>query len=272
MDAAFVLQLVNGLLLCWLGTEVVVSGKPPSLSQGSWGAVGGWAALNAVVAISQLPLMRSLLVEGRTLGAGASLAQRIASLLALPITWPLSTLHYLLHNSLGPHGVLSFIATSAIAAVIASRKLKQGDSLSALMRQPSTWAGFLGTWATLWMLLHSMELFQGLQVDLPLRIVVIASAYYALSLWDVRRRKPDMTHAEFAGHFITATAKSLLLLPLATVVVAATFLALVTVVEGAGLSSAWLNWPIYYGALYGPFCTIYYFARQQALSARLLPM
>lgn len=264
MDPDFVLQLANGLLLCWLGTEVALSGKPPSLSRTSAALLGGWAALNGVVLLSQLDGLREL-------GPSSGLAARAAAAAAAPFTWPLAGLHHVLHASLGPRGVLGLLGALGVGGAALARQLRLGDTPCVAMRRPLVWGSFLGTWGALWGSLAWGDAFPDLEPELPLRVLVIGGAYYGLSLWDMRRRRPDMPAGEFLSYFLLAAGQSAAVLPLAVVAIAAGFLLLVTLLEAVHLPVTWLNWPIYYGALYGPFATVYYFAKQRALSARLLP-
>lgn len=267
MEPDFVLQLANGLLLCWLGTEVALSGKPPALGRAAAALLGAWAALNGVVFLSRLDALKALAAGT----GGTGLAGRLAAAAAAPLTVPLAALHTVLHASLGPRGVLGLLGGLAVGGAALARQLREGESAAVAVRRPAVWGGFLGAWAVLWGGLAWLGAFPGLEPELPLRILVIGAAYYGLSLWDVRRRRPDMLAGEFLGHFLLAAGQSVAVLPLATIAVACGFLLLVTLLEAVHLPTAWLNWPIYYGALYGPFCTVYYFAKRRALSARLLP-
>jgi len=70
-----------------------------------------------------------------------------------------------------------------------------------------------------------------------------------------------------------AVGDALLAAPAALVLVAFAFLALDAVLERLGLPTAWLNGPIYYGVLYGPPCTSYYFcSRRAARATSLIPL
>ena len=63
---------------------------------------------------------------------------------------------------------------------------------------------------------------------------------------------------------------ALLAAPAALVLVALAFLIFDTALERLGVPTAWLNGPIYFGVLYGPPCTSYYFCRRRAARAAML--
>ena len=66
---------------------------------------------------------------------------------------------------------------------------------------------------------------------------------------------------------------ALLAAPVALVLVALAFLIFDTALERLGVPTAWLNGPIYFGVLYGPPCTSYYFCRRRAArAATLIPL
>ena len=70
-----------------------------------------------------------------------------------------------------------------------------------------------------------------------------------------------------------AVGDAFLAAPAALVLVALAFLALDAALERLSLPTAWLNWPIYYGVLYGPPCTSYYFcSRRAARATSLIPL
>jgi hypothetical protein len=203
----------------------------------------------------------------------------VTSLLTKPLTVPLAALDHALDASLGPTGLLSLLITSIIAMLLAGREIRRssGGSSSFLyffrggVVSPVVWR-FLGTWAALCLMLYRLGAGKCAESNLLVRVIAVATAYYAVCFWDVRRRKPDLTHDDFLMHFVVAGAKAVALLPAATVSVAAAFLLLVTMLEGARLPTSWLNGPIYYCALYGPFSSVYYFVKRQISTARLLPL
>ena len=271
MDPDFVFQLVNCLLLCWLGTEWMISNRMPVLGRRGWGAVGLWALLNFAVFLASFEAVA--VMEDGAASAFHRTSTTAASLLTKPLTVPLAALDYALNASMGAPGLLSLLITSLIAVLLAGREIRgSSSSLWDLLRRKPIVFGFLGTWAALWLVLYLLGAGEWAEATLLVRVIVVAAAYYALCFWDVRRGKPELTHEDFLTHFVVAGAKAVVLLPLATISVAAAFLLLVTALEALRLPTAWLNGPIYYCALYGPFCSVYYFAKRQVASARLLPL
>ena len=59
MDVAFLLQLLNGLLLCWYGTEYATAGRLPQLQYPRI-ILALWALLNAIVFVAHLDLYFAL--------------------------------------------------------------------------------------------------------------------------------------------------------------------------------------------------------------------
>lgn len=103
------------------------------------------------------------------------------------------------------------------------------------------------------------------------RVVVAAVAYLTALFWDCRRtvarqrrtgnqhKHHVMTFAkDFLPRVLTAFLTVLPLYPLAAIIISFGFLILITIFEALHLPESLLNWPIYYGTLYGPFSYIYH--------------
>ena len=271
MDPGFLLQLGNGLVLCWLGTEWMLTGRQP---QHGWRvmmtAFGLWAALNALALLASLDSLLSL--EGSSLQTFQRIAAQAAFWLTAPLVLPMAALDRALQSSVGAAGLHSLLAAALVAVLPTSRALRNGTPLSELARNPLTVGGFLAGWMALWLALVLLGFEEWAEGGLPVRVAVVVGAYYALCYVDVKQRRPDLNAHDFLAHFLAASAKTLLLLPAATVAVATAFLVLVTLLEAVGLPTAWLNWPIYYGALYGPSCLVYFFTKRQVMSSKILPL
>ena len=114
--------------------------------------------------------------------------------------------------------------------------------------------------------------FRGLPSSLVL--VAVFSAFLALCWWDVHRLKPDVSVKTFLRQTSVSALESLLILPLVSVGVALAFLVLIGILDAVHTSTVWLNSPIYYGVLYGPFSTIYFFTKKRCVSNRghILPL
>jgi hypothetical protein len=99
------------------------------------------------------------------------------------------------------------------------------------------------------------------------RIVVAASAYMAALYWDCQRtvQQGKQQRLRFWKDFLPRVVKAFLtvlpLYPLAAIVISFGFLILITIFETLRLPEQWLNWPIYYGTLYGPFSYIYHIVK-----------
>ena len=61
------------------------------------------------------------------------------------------------------------------------------------------------------------------------------------------------------------------LCPLLSVLIGAGFLAFAQACEALALPTAWLNWPVYYGTLYGPFASVYVSVKAAARTHVPLP-
>ena len=186
------------------------------------------------------------------------------------------------------------IANALLVSFLASEYLLKGhfpvrwerDRLVA----SSNWAQILGTaaWAILNIVVFLSKLFSGPvanvegegreanQFKLPSQVFLLAAlaSFVGLAWWDVRRARPDVTPRTFARQVCVSALESLLILPLASVAVALVFLILVALLDAVHTSTVWLNNPIYYGVLYGPFSTIYYFTKKRCVSNRgqILPL
>ena len=113
-------------------------------------------------------------------------------------------------------------------------------------------------------------------LHLPSQVVLVFVfvSFVALAWWDIRRVKPDLTTKTFVRQICVSTLESLLILPLVSVGVAMAFLVLIGILDTVHTSTVWLNNPIYYGVLYGPFSTIYFFTKKRCVSNRgqILPL
>jgi hypothetical protein len=104
------------------------------------------------------------------------------------------------------------------------------------------------------------------------KALLAALAYAGALALDVRRSRQSIGWREI----VVAAAKSLLwtlpLYPVLAVFISAGFLMLDALLENVlRLDAAWLNWPIYYGTLYGPLVAVYAQAKLSLLGAGTLP-
>uniref|UniRef100_A0A7S1JBD1 Uncharacterized protein n=1 Tax=Eutreptiella gymnastica TaxID=73025 RepID=A0A7S1JBD1_9EUGL len=272
MDTVFVLQLLNALLLCWVSTEWSLSGKVP-IGRYHVPLLVLWLGFNTAVLVAHLDEFLDLENAGLYgIKAMQAFIKQAVALVIGPLTWPLALMSYILQH-VGTAGLVSFLVVAAFGVILSSHKLQQDEALRLWRPQPLV--AFVGTWALLWVIFSRWGTPLKPSTDLPVRVFVIVAAYYGLCYWDVKRTRPGITHGQFARYFLVAAAKSLLLMPVVTIVIATIFLVIVTALQQAHLPTAWLNWPIYYGALYGPASAVYFFTRRQSTADarhRLLPV
>ena len=111
---------------------------------------------------------------------------------------------------------------------------------------------------------------------LPSQLIlfVVVASFTALAWWDIHRIKPEVTLKTFARQICVSTLESLLILPVVSVGVALCFLVLIGFLDMVHTSTVWLNNPIYYGVLYGPFSTVYFFTKRRCIKNRghILPL
>ena len=105
------------------------------------------------------------------------------------------------------------------------------------------------------------------------RVLVILAIYYGVAWLEVRHSLPFVTIGQFSLEFVVAAGKCLVAVPLFAVAVAVVMIVIVAIFDFMGADPAVLDAPIYYGVLYAPFMSLYFFLRTRlAQSSRsLLP-
>eukprot|EP00928_Gymnodinium_smaydae_P075230 TRINITY_DN58232_c0_g1_i1.p1 TRINITY_DN58232_c0_g1~~TRINITY_DN58232_c0_g1_i1.p1 ORF type:complete len:245 (+),score=35.90 TRINITY_DN58232_c0_g1_i1:75-809(+) len=106
------------------------------------------------------------------------------------------------------------------------------------------------------------------EVSLPpvCRRVILAMILYPMACYfDLLRHHPKLTIREFGAFVPRALLITAGLFGPAVVAIAAFFLVLSSAMEGLGADPHILNWPIYYGVLYGPFGAFYFSVKRQFL-------
>ena len=89
--------------------------------------------------------------------------------------------------------------------------------------------------------------------------ILFAAVSYVVALYvDCRRVSPKLTLGEFLPAVAWAFLRVIPVYPFLAVLISFVFLFVIAIVEGLGLPEDWLNWPIYYGTLYGPFSYVYW--------------
>mmetsp|Transcript_8554 Transcript_8554/g.22066 ORF Transcript_8554/g.22066 Transcript_8554/m.22066 type:complete len:183 (-) Transcript_8554:210-758(-) len=114
----------------------------------------------------------------------------------------------------------------------------------------------------------------GLHLPAWVLYILVPTLFFSLAWWDVRRIKPETTFPSFFRQTTLSTLESLIILPLVSIAVAIAFLLLVAVCDVLHVPTTWLNSPIYYGVLYGPFSAIYFLTKRRCVKkkAAILPM
>uniref|UniRef100_A0A061R1K5 Uncharacterized protein n=1 Tax=Tetraselmis sp. GSL018 TaxID=582737 RepID=A0A061R1K5_9CHLO len=269
MSSLYLLQLGNCLILSWIGTEYLICSRLPRIGSRNSVFLLVWVLLNFG------SLNDSDKSNFTSSNYAASLVyQGLRTLhLPLPVVW--HGIDSALHSLLGPVGLVSFTTALVVTFLGLSRLLHKNNRLSFLLEGPYIFCLFFATWFGIWILSSLSGLASCLGTEasqLAVKFTATGLSYYALCYWDVKQYKPGFSHRDFVANFAVATTKALALLPIVTVLVASFFLVLVTFLEFFRMPTAWLNWPIFYCALYGPFLSIYFLVKRQVKNASLLPL
>ena len=98
------------------------------------------------------------------------------------------------------------------------------------------------------------------------RIVLAAVLYFIALYYDVRTRNHTISfRREFLPLLGMAILRVLPIYPFLAVIISFGFFFVLILFETIGIPEQVLNWPIYYGTLYGPFSYIYYDIKQQVI-------
>ena len=97
------------------------------------------------------------------------------------------------------------------------------------------------------------------------RIIFAAVTYMICLYYDIHRRAPLLTLPAFLAKVGWAFLRVLPAYPFLAVLISFVFLFVINIWEALGLPLEWLNAPIYYGTLYGPFAWVYTQVKRQVL-------
>ena len=105
------------------------------------------------------------------------------------------------------------------------------------------------------------------------RVVLAALSFSCACYFDTRRLAAfDLTPVAFLSVLWRAFLLAFLpAFPFLAVGVSFALFILVSLLEFASLPTSWLNAPIYYGTLYGPFAFLYWYAKKRVLEGGALP-
>lgn len=107
------------------------------------------------------------------------------------------------------------------------------------------------------------EIFQGV-LHAP-KIVVCADAYMSALYLDCKRVAPLLSFKRFVRYVGAAFCRVAPAYPILAVAISFVFMFVISLWEALHLPLEWLNMPIYYGTLYGPFSAIYYIVKKRVL-------
>lgn len=96
-------------------------------------------------------------------------------------------------------------------------------------------------------------------------IIYIIAIYYDVKRYDNHNMNIRNKFLPLLG---VATLRVLPLYPFLAVFISFIFLFVITIFENLGMPIEILNWPIYYGTLYGPFSYIYFQIKEQVLKEK----
>jgi len=107
------------------------------------------------------------------------------------------------------------------------------------------------------------EVFQGI-LHAP-KILFCAVAYLVALYVDCRRVLPSLTFKTFGRHVGAAFCRVAPAYPILAVLISFVFMFVISLFEHLHLPLEWLNWPIYYGTLYGPFSFMYLIVKRRVV-------
>ena len=104
------------------------------------------------------------------------------------------------------------------------------------------------------------------------RVSFAAIAYVLALFFDCRRSQPTITVWDLLRKVGSAFCRIAPIYPFLAVMISFVFLFVISFFEAFHLPLKWLNMPIYYGTLYGPFSAIYWNVKRRVVeSSEMLP-
>lgn len=100
------------------------------------------------------------------------------------------------------------------------------------------------------------------------KILFAAGSYVIVLYYDCLRVQSTLQVAPFLKQVGLAFLYVLPVYPFLAVLISFCFLLVIHVVEFLHLPEEWLNWPIYYGVLYGPFSFVYWRVKEKIIQER----
>jgi hypothetical protein len=172
---------------------------------------------------------------------------------------------------------LTVLASEYLIAESQSRPVgrRQDDStLGSLLAFARNRSIYISSWLSIVIIINLLDHISGLKqfandilqgfFHLP-KVLVAAATYVVCLYYDIHRRAPLLTVPAFLAKVGWAFLKVLPAYPFLAVLISCVFLFVINIWEALGLPDEWLNAPIYYGTLYGPFAWVYVHVKQQVL-------
>mmetsp|Transcript_4472 Transcript_4472/g.7871 ORF Transcript_4472/g.7871 Transcript_4472/m.7871 type:complete len:253 (-) Transcript_4472:529-1287(-) len=104
------------------------------------------------------------------------------------------------------------------------------------------------------------------------KIICAILGFTAVFYFDARRYTPHSGFSQLLGVILSSVLYTLPMVPFVAVLISTAFLVIVGVVENIlHLDPSFLNWPVYFGTLYGPFVVVYVQSKKAVLMSPLLP-
>ncbi|KAL7581159.1 hypothetical protein ACA910_005949 [Epithemia clementina (nom. ined.)] len=105
------------------------------------------------------------------------------------------------------------------------------------------------------------------------KILLVAFLYMITLYWDCRRVVRHLPLPAFVRQVGLAFCYVLPVYPALAVLISCGFFFLLTILDLLRIDANFLNWPIYYGTLYGPFSFVYWKVKRSVVEERtFLPM
>lgn len=193
------------------------------------------------------------------------------------------------HRQYARHNMISEVVNSLFLTYLASEYIiaesrqnntalgrrNQNDSIfGSIVDFARTRSFYIASSLSVVLLVNLLDHYSGLKLvindlsqgffQLP-KVVFAAAAYVICLYYDIRRRAPLLKITTFLAKVGWAFLKVLPAYPFLAVVISFVFLFVINLWEALGLPLEWLNAPIYYGTLYGPFAWVYVHVKQQVL-------
>ena len=103
------------------------------------------------------------------------------------------------------------------------------------------------------------------------KIIMVAFMYILVLYWDCRRlvHREDLSVTAFLRNVGVAFCYVLPVYPFLAVLISCGFFILLTIFDMLRINADILNWPIYYGTLYGPFSFVYWKVKRNISEERM---